>query len=519
MEFRSLTRRAERAASFEAPFDVAPRNRYRIGWQGWPKWIVAIAVASTAGCWCVGSAGAAGILPPGNPPSNIAPSSADYLASIDNGRGQEGVAPMNVSEASISTLPIPEQVFILTNEERIDRGLQPIGYMTAQLNTIAQQGADSGADPGFPDTLSGGASRTWGGSIWAGGMTNVFEADYLWMYEDGWGGLLGGTSNIDCNLLSSSGCWGHRDIMLHPYGACGNSAPTLSMGAAFSSTGYANGSIAAVFISTCGGPPSDVTLSWNQVLSTVLATPYAIGIAGLPNGQGYWEAQSDGAVHAFGQAIDYGSMAGHQLNSPLVDIASTPDGRGYWLVAADGGIFSFGDARFFGSTGSLRLNKPIVGMTSTPDGGGYWLVASDGGIFSFGDAPFRGSMGGRLLNRPIVGIAADVVTHGYWLVAADGGIFSFDAPFFGSTGAIHLNQPIIGMESLSNGQGYRFEAADGGVFCFGQAVFKGSMGGQSLLAPVVGMAADIVNQGYWMLAANGSIFNFGGAANYGSLAS
>jgi hypothetical protein len=462
------------------------------------------------------SAGASGILPPANPLLNIAPSSNDFLTSIDSARALEGVGPMDVSESAVSSLPIPEQVFIIVNLERIDRGLPAISNMTAQLNADAQNGADAGGDPGFPTSLSGGSSVSWGGSIWAGGLTSVFEADYYWMYSDGWGGLLSTTTNAACTFLTSPECWGHRDIILHSFAACSGAATTLSMGAAYSSTGFAGGSIAALMVSSCGAAPTDVTLTWNQVLSSVLSSR-VIGIAPLADGQGYWEAEANGTVGAFGQAVDYGSMAGQALNSPIVGIAATPDGGGYWLVAADGGIFTFGDAQFFGSTGSLHLVEPIVGMTSTPDGGGYWMVAADGGIFAFGDAPFRGSMGGKALNQPIVGMASDQGTDGYWLVAADGGIFSFGAPFFGSTGSIRLNKPIVGMEALANGQGYRFEASDGGVFCFGQAGFDGSMGGQSLVAAVVGMATDTATGGYWLVAQDGGVFSFGGANYFGRL--
>jgi hypothetical protein len=476
-----------------------------------------VVLTAVTGGWLSLPAGAAGILPPNNPPANIAPSSPDFLTSIDTARAAEGVGPMDVAESVVSSLPVDEQAFIIINEERINRGLLPIAYVTAQLNADAQQGADSSDDPGFPTALTGGGSLSWGGSVWAGGLSSVFGADYYWMYSDGLGGTQGETTNADCSARSSSDCWGHRDILLHEFSSCGASAPTLAMGAAESSTATSGGSLAAVLVSTCGAPPSDAVLTWSEVEASVFAPPQIIGLATLGNGQGYWEAESNGGVVAFGAATNYGSMATTSLNSPVVGIEATPDGQGYWLVASDGGVFAFGDARFLGSTGSLHLVAPIVGMAPTTDGQGYWLVAADGGVFSFGDAAFHGSMGGKSLNQPIVGMAVDPTTDGYWLVAADGGIFSFGSPFFGSTGAVHLDRPIVGMEALADGQGYRFEAADGGVFCFGAATFAGSMGGDALVAPVVGMAADSAANGYWLVAADGGIFSFGAAAYYGRI--
>jgi hypothetical protein len=479
--------------------------------------MAALLCAVSAGSWLSVPAGAAGILPPNNPPSNISPSSSDFLTSIDSARAVEGVGPLNISESTLNSLPVTEQAFIVVNDERIDRGLPAISYMTSQLNAEAQQGASAGGDPSFPSSLGGGSQMQWGGSVWAGGLASVLEADYYWMYSDGLGGAHGNTTNEACSAQAPAGCWGHRDIILHQFSSCGSVSPTISMGAAFSATGAAGGSLAAEIIGTCGPPPAGITMSWSQVVASVVSSPHIIGIATLQDGLGYWEAESNGAVGAFGAAQSYGSLAGTSLNSPIVGIASTPDGRGYWLVASDGGIFTFGDATFYGSTGAIHLVRPIVGMAATPDGGGYWLVASDGGIFTFGDATFYGSMGATVLNQPVVGMAADAATGGYWLVASDGGIFSFNATFFGSTGAIRLVQPIVGMEALPNGQGYRFEAADGGVFDFGEATFAGSMGGQVLVAPVVGMAADVANGGYWLVAADGGIFSFGAAAYYGRI--
>src|SRR5580693_3717758 len=104
-----------------------------------------LAMFAVAGCFVVAAigstaaAGAAGILPPSNPPANIAPSDSDWLTSIDAARAVEGVGPMEVDESVLDSLPAPEQLFIVVNDERIDRGLPPIEYMSAQLNAVAAQ--------------------------------------------------------------------------------------------------------------------------------------------------------------------------------------------------------------------------------------------------------------------------------------------------------------------------------------------------------------------------------------------
>ncbi len=452
------------------------------------------------------SVGAAGIVPPANPAANTAQSSSDWLTSINNARALEGVGPMALDESEFVRLPAAEQLFIAINLERIGRGLPPIMYMTSQLNADAAQGAALGRDPTMPTVLTGGAAVGTGDSIWAGEVSSPLAADYYWLYLDG----PGTNSNLAC--MHGIDCWIHRDAILHEYPGCGAGPALLSMGAAYAPGGFPGGSMAAVMESSCA-EPSDVTLTWPEALWS--ASPNrVVGMAALPNGTGYWEAEANGTVAAFGKAPNAGSVTG-SLNAPIVGMASTPDGGGYWLVASDGGIFSFGDAHFYGSTGSLRLNQPIVGIAPTADGKGYWLVAADGGIFSYGDAMFRGSMGEKPLNEPVVGMAADAATGGYWEVAADGGIFSFDAAFLGSTGSIRLNQPIVGLEGTPNGLGYRFVAADGGVFSYGTASFEGSTGGLALVAPMVAMAPDNATGGYWMAAADGGIFNYGGAAYLG----
>jgi hypothetical protein len=234
---------------------------------------------------------------------------------------------------------------------------------------------------------------------------------------------------------------------------------------------------------------------------------------------GYWVASTDGRVVPYGIAKDYGSMAGKQLNAPIISMARTPSGKGYWLLGKDGGIFAYGDAGFYGSMGGKPLNAPVVALTPTPSGKGYWEVASDGGIFAFGDAQFYGSMGGKPLNKPVVGIASTPTGKGYWEVATDGGIFAFgDAPFYGSTGSMSLNQPIVSMATPKTGTGYWLTARDGGIFAYGSAGFYGSVPVLKLnsYAGTVQSVATASGRGYYILGADGGIYAFGDARFLGA---
>jgi hypothetical protein len=238
---------------------------------------------------------------------------------------------------------------------------------------------------------------------------------------------------------------------------------------------------------------------------------------GAHRSPGYWVATSAGAVHDFGAAPNYGSMAGHSLSAPIIAMSANADGGGYWLLGADGGIFNFGDAGFYGSTGAMHLNAPAVAMAGTPTGRGYWIVAADGGIFSFGDARFYGSTGNMRLAAPVVGISASPTGGGYRLVASDGGIFDFgNATFYGSMGGIRLDRPVIGMSTDFATGGYRLVASDGGVFDF-NAAYYGSLGGAALPAPIMSMAATVDGNGYYLIAGSGNIYCFGDATFLGNL--
>jgi len=97
-----------------------------------------------------------------------------------------------------------EQIFVLTDVERVDRGLPPIVGMVQELNTDAQNAAANNADPTPvsvpPDTIV----MAWG-SNWAEGGGPV-GSNYNWMYDDG-----PGSPNTSCSAGNTGSCWGHRD--------------------------------------------------------------------------------------------------------------------------------------------------------------------------------------------------------------------------------------------------------------------------------------------------------------------
>ncbi|HEX3841627.1 MAG TPA: hypothetical protein VHU85_12600 [Acidimicrobiales bacterium] len=451
------------------------------------------------------------------------------LQSVNNAAAQEGVSPMTLPSNFVS-LSVPEQLFVVADLERVDRGLPPYLGLVPALSNAAQQAAVAVADPnvpaGFPVATDSGGYLMYGGA-WAGGYQSVLGVDYAWMYDDGWGGSPAATSNIACTSANAPGCWGHRDELLgsdpgfNP--GVGLACTDCVMGAGYASAatspaaaGGLSSSYTDLVVEPAGGTPA-MSYTWNDALAAGAGGNSAARTTSAANASGYWQVASDGGIFAFGNAGFYGSTGRLALNQPIVGMARTPDGRGYWLVASDGGIFSFGDAKFYGSTGALHLNQPIVRMAATPDGRGYWLVASDGGIFSFGDAGFHGSTGGFPLNRPIVDMTATPDGRGYWLVASDGGIFTFgDAGFHGSTGGVPLSHPIVGMAKNPDGGGYWLVASDGGVFAFGDSGKYGSASGLPLNRPIVSITSSPNGGGYWLVASDGGIFSFGNAGFFGS---
>ena len=488
------------------------------------------------------------------------------VGAIDEARAAEGVGPLQLP-FYFTSLTFPQQILVLADKERVDRGLPGFMGLSAQLDTLARQGAASNTDPAGPSGVD------WG-SNWAGGEASALLADYDWMYDDGFG-----SPNMDCGSPPANGCWDHRRNVLGNYGAhpsIGAAAVKVngvtSMTELFSSG--AAGRLAFVLpkqvpavvtpsslqISTAPTVANSAMLTVNDGVGTFRAmaqvagdkgrwsvtpsctahpgqkchlfvtfVPVRTGMANamvtvdLPgrtdhvnvsaySGHGYWEATDRGRIFAYGGGGFRGSAGDIHLARPVVGMAGTPNGGGYWEVAADGGVFSFGNAKFYGSAAELRLKQPVVGMAVANSAKGYWLVSNNGSIYSFGDAKFHGTPAGRAGDN-VVAMAATPDAGGYWLVTKTGNVFSFgDARYYGPLAPLHLTQPVVGMAATHDGGGYWMVTRNGTIYSFGDARNYGSPTGGAG-NDVVGMAAAATGTGYYVVAANGEISGFGGASS------
>jgi hypothetical protein len=64
---------------------------------------------------------------------------------------------------------------------------------------------------------------------------------------------------------------------------------------------------------------------------------------------------SDGGIFAFGDARFFGSTGGPGLKGPAVGMAAMPDGNGYWIADSHVEVSTFGDAPNDGNvTGAHR---------------------------------------------------------------------------------------------------------------------------------------------------------------------
>jgi hypothetical protein len=115
------------------------------------------------------------------------------LSDINAARQKEGLGRLQLP-SNFRSLSLPQQLFVLTNIERVDRGLWPVLGESSRLNSV---GARSGMIGN--DVLS--CSSCYGSANW-GSTRNQLWSHFLWMYDDGPGSP------------NTAGDWGHRHNIL-----------------------------------------------------------------------------------------------------------------------------------------------------------------------------------------------------------------------------------------------------------------------------------------------------------------
>lgn len=142
------------------------------------------------------------------------------LFDLNLARRSEGLARLTLPRG-FSELRQARQLIYLVNNERTIRNLPSVEDSSPQLELLARQAANQARDPAIPPSMDG-------GSDWAGNFPNAIVVVFMWMYEDGYRYTNGGGgSNLDCQSPKSSGCWGHRAVILE------NSSTDTHYGAAF----------------------------------------------------------------------------------------------------------------------------------------------------------------------------------------------------------------------------------------------------------------------------------------------
>ncbi|HXD66793.1 MAG TPA: hypothetical protein VNV17_19370 [Solirubrobacteraceae bacterium] len=187
------------------------------------------------------------------------------LADLNAARAAEGVGPMQLP-GDFGTLTVPQQLLVLSNLERVDRGLAPVIGLSGPLDQDALTGAQNDADP-VPSNPNDGTFS----SNWEGGYGSPFEADFVWMYDDGFG-----SNNEDCTSPGDPGCWGHRHDILEPF------PPPVVMGAA-DAQGQFGASQTELFVFNDGQTaPGQADAPLAPTWATIAATlPFAVAPGSL----------------------------------------------------------------------------------------------------------------------------------------------------------------------------------------------------------------------------------------------
>ena len=207
------------------------------------------------------------------------------IAAINAAHVAEHIRPI-VLPKNYYDLNVSEQLFVLTNLERITRGIPPLVGLVHYLDDVATVGARQGSDPFVTNYIWNSGYDAWRSgpivaansfdtytSVWAGGSPTPAAAMFAWMYDDGWGGSVKNTWNFDCTSAHAADCWGHRANILGDFLA--PQCLTCVAGTGYASSSSPNAwatSYAMIFMDAVNSPAMSFT--WNTDVLPELPAAY-----------------------------------------------------------------------------------------------------------------------------------------------------------------------------------------------------------------------------------------------------
>ena len=253
------------------------------------------------------------------------------LAAINHARARLGETVLTLP-SNWTRLTYAEQLFVIADMERVSAGYPAYLGLNRALSREATRAAATRSDPrvapGFAIGRNPFGQPGFDGA-WATG-TNVLAADFLWMYDDGWGGSARNTPNRLCTGPGVWACWSHRDELLgsasDPSAGVGLTCATCEMGAAFAPVG-GTGSLVDLIERPAGRPPA-MTFTWAHELAYF--TPGANGAP--PASPATGAAVSVRALTVAGQLALAWSLASGSANELVARLYASTDCSGAFQV-------------------------------------------------------------------------------------------------------------------------------------------------------------------------------------------
>jgi hypothetical protein len=185
---------------------------------------------------------------------------SESIAAIEHARQRQGMRQTALRlPRGYRSLGRAEQLFVVINLERVDRGLRPLVGLVPSLDSAAGLSAVAGVDPSpaidFLRALGVHRYR----SVFARDY-GALAADYAWLYYDGYSES--GMQNVSCRYPGGAGCWSHRTAVLDPFAGL----PLLLAGTGTARGIYGSTWMTAILTAGYGRPPH-LVYTWRRALA------------------------------------------------------------------------------------------------------------------------------------------------------------------------------------------------------------------------------------------------------------